>query len=338
MKRLSIALVLGIATVLGLAIMPSGEVDAANCNGTCMRVDAIAGGGIDASASVGGTFGVDIVLQNTGNSVTAMQFTLKYSPAVIRASAPVPSGGAVAQGWDCSLLPPKADADGNPQTGDATLACFSYGQTIGDGPFARVNFQVVGTGSSNLHLSGVTVGNNLGIEVASCDPVITNEGGGCTDARVTTGGTPPPPPPPPPGNDNICAVSFAIDGETVKCADGRRFRFIGVGSPLGTDPGTEWATAVTQWFLAGKTVLIEDDVNKFDQFGQRYGYPIMFGADGNIYNMSALLIFVGMARHTPDPVNKRHDAWFGAAQTWARVACWNMWAAGNPWAGESGCR
>jgi endonuclease YncB( thermonuclease family) len=85
-------------------------------------------------------------------------------------------------------------------------------------------------------------------------------------------------------------------------------------------------------------VLIEDDVNKFDEFGQRYGYPVVRGSDGNLYNISALLIYVGMARYIPDLANTRHGGWLAAAEVWARTACWNMWDGGNPWAGESGCR
>ena len=336
MNRLAILLAaLAIGALAAISGSDARSAHAADCNGPCLRVDAIPGGPIDASASVAGNFGVDIVAQNGGNTIAAFQFNLRYNTAVIRATTVVPIGPAAAPGWDCALLPPSADQDGNPATGDAFLGCFLSvgGGPIPDGVVARVDFTTVGSGTTALDLTDAVMGNNEGIELVSCDPVITNAGGGCTDASVSTSGTPPPPP----GNDNLCTVSFAIDGETVQCVDGRRFRFIGVGSPLGADAGTAWATAVTQWFLAGKTVFIEDDVNKFDQFGQRYGYPVVLGTDGNIYNISALLIYVGMARYIPDAANKRHDGWLAAAQVWARTACWNMWDGGNPWAGESGC-
>jgi hypothetical protein len=136
----------------------------------------------------------------------------------------------------------------------------------------------------------------------------------------------------------VCLVSYAIDGETVQCDDGSRVRFVGVASPLGADPGADWATNLTQWFMAGKTLTLETDAAPADPFGSRYGYPHVIGTDGNDYNISALLIYIGMAHHLPDGVNVRNDAWFDAAQTWARTACWNMWAAGNPFAAESGCR
>jgi hypothetical protein len=133
-------------------------------------------------------------------------------------------------------------------------------------------------------------------------------------------------------------VQFAIDGETVQCADGSRVRFIGVASPLGADPGTDWARAVTQWFLAGKTIALEKDAQEFDQFGSRWAYPHVIGTDGADYNISVLLIYVGMAHHVPDGQNMLYSDWLAASQVWARTACWNMWAAGNPFAAESGCR
>ena len=79
------------------------------------------------------------------------------------------------------------------------------------------------------------------------------------------------------------------------------------------------------------------DVTPTDQFGQRFAYPHVIGSDGQDYNVAVLLIYVGMARHFPDGVNNRHAGWMGGAQTWARVACWNMWGPANPWSFESGC-
>jgi outer membrane protein assembly factor BamB len=135
-----------------------------------------------------------------------------------------------------------------------------------------------------------------------------------------------------------CTIAHAIDGETVQCADGSRVRFVGVASPLGADAGSGWATALTNWLLAGKTLTLEVDATPFDQFGSRYGYPHVRGTDGNDYNVSVLLVYVGMAHHLSDGVNTRHGEWLNAAQNWARAACWNMWASGNPFAAESGCR
>jgi outer membrane protein assembly factor BamB len=144
--------------------------------------------------------------------------------------------------------------------------------------------------------------------------------------------------PPPPLTGGQCAVAYAIDGETVQCIDGSRVRFVGVASPLGAELGADWATAVTNWLLAGRTLTLERDVTATDQFGSRYGYPHVTAADGHDYNLSVVLIYIGMAHHLSDGVNVRYNTWLDGAQAWARTACWNMWAAGNPFAGESGCR
>jgi endonuclease YncB( thermonuclease family) len=207
---------------------------------------------------------------------------------------------------------------------------------IGDGVIARVTFDIIGTGTSGLNIISASSGTPEGVPLVACVP---DDRSACLGASVSTSGDvpPPPPPPPPPPNPNACTVQFAIDGETVQCTDGSRVRFIGVASPLGTDPGTDWARAVTQWFLAGKTITLEKDAAELDQFGSRWAYPHVIGTNGNDYNISVLLIYVGMARHVPEAPNLKHNDWLAASQTWARAACWNMWDGGNPWSGETGC-
>jgi endonuclease YncB( thermonuclease family) len=315
--------------------------EAANCAGPCLRIDAIPGGGIDESASVGSTFSVDIVAQNLPQmGLFAFNFVVLYDATVL--SAQPPTGPA---GFSCTPPDPSGDlpedssqADGDPATGDAFLSCFMPDAHLGNGPIARINFTSLRAGSSQLRFINVSAGGMDGIETLSCNPVISTAGE-CYGATVSTtgGGTPPPPPPPPPVGANQCLVSFALDGETVRCADGSHVRFIGVGSPLGADAGAGWATAVTNWFLSGKVITLEYDTTMTDQFGQRYAYPHVTGTDGNDYNISVLLIYVGMAVHYPDNVNNKYRDWLGAAEVWARTACWNLWDGGNPLAHISGC-
>lgn len=317
---------------------------AASCgSGPCLRVDAVPGGGIDEVASVGSTFSVDIVADQLGGELLgAFQFVLLYNRSVLVAGVPQPLG--LPGSFACSPPDPSGDlpedhvaADGDPATGDAFLVCFTSSSAgVGNQPIARVNFTAVAAGSSELRLFYASAGTPDGNELFGCEPPGL-VGGGCTNASISTSGGGSPPPPPPPGDPNSCLVSYAADGETVVCSDGSRLRFLGVGSPLGADAGAGWATALTNWFLAGKTVTLEFDVTPFDQFGQRFAYPHVIGTDGADYNISALLIYVGMARHVPDGVNTRYDGWLGAAQTWGRTACWNMWSRGNPWGPEAGC-
>ncbi len=338
--------VLAMATLAAIGGSRTETARAAGCGaGACMRVDAVPGGGIDATASVGGNFTVDIVLQGAGSNVGAFNFNLAYNPSILGASAPT-TDGLPSAALNCALAEPTGTADqagggadGDPATAEAFISCFSEnGATIGDGVIAHVAFSAVAAGTSPLRLIAVAVSDNDFVTRVNCD-IEGNAYGGCSDANVsTTGGGSPLPPPPAPAAGNQCAVASVIDGETVQCADGSRVRFIGVASPLGSDPGAGWATALSQWFLAGKTMTLEQDATASDQFGSRLAYPHVTGSDGNDYNISALLIYVGMAHHLSDGVNVRNDAWFDAAQVWARTACWNMWSAGNPFGAESGCR
>lgn len=346
----ALALVIAVAVVAAHDATQTSTADAASCGaGPCLRLDVIPGGGIDESASVGSSFAVDIVAEQLGSDrIAAFNFVLLYDASVLVAS--VPQGVGLPGGFACSPPDPSADlpeddssADGNPATGDAFLVCFTgSSDNVGNQAIGRINFTAIRAGTSELRLIKVSAGDNSGIELLSCEPVSTTAGGGCTNGSVSTagGGTPPPPPPgppPPPSDPNSCLVAYAADGETVVCSDGSRVRFIGVGSPLGSDAGTGWATAVTNWFLAGKTIQLELDATPFDQFGQRFAYPHVIGTDGADYNISVLLIYIGMARHIPDGVNTRYDGWLSASQTWARAACWNMWSRGNPWGPEAGC-
>lgn len=346
--RYRVMLAMALFAIVPVVLLASGArrpvLAAATCAAhPCMRVDAIPGGGIDASASVGGSFSVDIVLEGTNNNIAAFNFSLAYDPTLVRASAPT-NDDVSSSGMLCDQ-PPRTGAtdqsdggdDHNPATVEAFMSCyFGDGESsIGDGVIAHVPFVVLAGGTSPLRLVTVAAASTDAVTQIACDPEGISSGG-CSDAAVSTSGGPPPPPPPPVGGDQ-CAVQFALDGETVQCLDGSRVRFIGVASPLGADAGAGWATALTHWFLAGKTLTLEKDVAAADQFGSRYGYPHVTGSDGNDYNISALLIYVGMAHHLSDGVNVHNDAWFDAAQVWARTACWNMWSAGNPFAAESGC-
>lgn len=315
---------------------------AAGCGvGPCMRVDALPGGGVDDAAAVADSFTVDVVLTGTAGDVAGFNFELIYDATALAAQAPT-NAGLPSAAFECGSPAPQgahARPDGSIS---ATFGCFSTdGTTIGDGPIARVQFTSLRAAASQLELSDVAAANWDAVTVLSCDPGEPAAGGGCANASVSTtgaGGPPPPPPPLPPPGADACDVSYALDGETVQCADGSRVRFIGVASPLGADPGAGWARALTQWFLAGKRITLEQDVSLYDEFGSRYAYPHVIGTDGNDYNISVLIIYIGMAHHLFDGTNGKYNDWLAASQVWGRTACWNMWSAGNPFSGESGCR
>lgn len=155
-----------------------------------------AAAGIQSSRDVrpGDTIRVAVVLANAppygggaGGGVSAFQFTVNYDKTKI--VAPTIAGGpaidrnpdlnepVLGEGWTC-LPAPEGDlddpignqGDGNPATGEAMLSCFSPDGTAGGTlVLGVVTFQAVATGSTELSLTDVVVGDTVGLEVARCE-------------------------------------------------------------------------------------------------------------------------------------------------------------------------
>lgn len=331
------------AVAAGSAIFGSGHAQpalASPCGGSpCLWIDAIPGGPVNASATVGFGFDVDVYADNFAGNIGTLRFTLTYNKTLLSADAPTTAMLSTSL-FSCSgatgALPEASpNADGDLATGDAFIYCDGTPMGVGNGPIARIHFTSLAAGVDTLHLVNTQIGSSAGFEIMSCAPVITTSGY-CGPATVTFAAPPVLPAPPlPPAAP--CHVAHAIEGNLVQCADGRRVHFIGVGSPVAAEPGSGWARTVTNWFLGGKTITLETDTSLTDVTGAIFAYPHVIGTDSADYNMSAVLIYVGMAKSTPDGINIAHAGWFDASQSYAKSQCWNMWKAGNPWAGESGC-
>lgn len=99
------------------------------------------------------------------------------------------SGVGSAGSWNCNLLPPTNDSDPSPSVSASFLQCFDtslVAPPLNDGTslaLATVVYNVSGTGTLNLSLANVVVGDLDGVELVSCNPVVTNEGD-CTGAVV----------------------------------------------------------------------------------------------------------------------------------------------------------
>lgn len=328
------------AVAAGGAIFGSGHATpalASPCGGTpCLWLDAIPGGPVDTTAAVGHEFDVDVYAENFAGNIRNFRFTLTYDKALLSADAPSTAmlSTSLFACSDATGALPEADpnADGDLATGDAYIYCDGGASTVGDGPIARIHFTSLAAGVDTLHLYHARTGSFWIFEIMSCAPVITTSGY-CGPATVTFAAPPvlPPPPPAP------CHVTHAIEANLVQCADSRRVHLIGVGSPVAAEAGADWARTLTNWFLGGKTMTLETDVSLADGTGAVFAYPHVVGTDSADYNMSAVLIYVGMAKSTPDGINIAHAAWFDASQSYAKSQCWNMWDVGNPWAAEAGC-
>ena len=333
-----------IATVaVGGALFGSGRALpalASPCGGSpCLWIDTVPGGPVDSAATVGSDFQVDVYAENFAGNIGTVNFTLSYNKTLLFADAPKTATLSTSL-FTCSnatgALPDGSpNEDGDLATGDAHIYCDGTPSGVADGPLARIHFVALSAGVDTLHLSHVQIGSNAGLEIMSCAPVIVTSGY-CAPATVTFAAPPVLPPPPMP-IPLPCHVTHAIEGNLVQCADGRHVHFIGVGSPTGAEAGAGWSRTVTNWFLGGKTITLENDTSLTDGTGAAFAYPHVVGTDGADYNISAVLIYVGMAKSTPDGINIAHVGWFDASQNYAKSQCWNMWKAGNPWASESGC-
>lgn len=144
-------------------------------------------------------------------------------------------------------------------------------------------------------------------------------------------------PPPARAEHPSCIVDRVIDGDTFVCDDGARIRMLQINTIELDDCGGEWAkAALGEIFLRpGTFVRLEYDAVTVDRFGRHLAAPIVRGSDGEDYNISIVMVYVGLAKAAYYGDNARYLDWATAAETWARTAQWNMWAPGGPYNG--GC-
>lgn len=100
----------------------------------------------------------------------------------------LPDVGGEAAGWDCLPAPEGdlddpggIDGDGQPNTGQAFLSCFTAGTGDASGTLVTgvITFQAVASGTVTLELVNISAGDAVGIEIMSCDTIE------CVGATVT---------------------------------------------------------------------------------------------------------------------------------------------------------
>ena len=162
--------------------------------------------------NVGDKVRVGIVVANmgpgsNGAGMAAMQFNVNYDktrlfavsisggPAVDR--NPDLNEGALGDGWMC-LPAPEGDADdpggangdGNPDTGQAALSCFTVtpGSAQGNFVFGTLEFTALSSGTIDLQLDLLVMGDSAAIPIGQCnyggDPASGPEVP-CDGARIT---------------------------------------------------------------------------------------------------------------------------------------------------------
>jgi endonuclease YncB( thermonuclease family) len=141
------------------------------------------------------------------------------------------------------------------------------------------------------------------------------------------------------GSPASCTVERVIDGDTFVCEGGMRVRMLQINAPEAGACGGPWATAaLANIFLRpGTNVGLEYDEAQTDRYGRTLAAPIVRGTDGADYNISIVMVYVGLAKAAYYGDNSRYLEWARAAESWARTAEWNMWAPGGPFAGAQWC-
>jgi hypothetical protein len=135
-----------------------------------------------------------------------------------------------------------------------------------------------------------------------------------------------------------CVIDTVVDGESFTCVGGRHVRMLQMHAASPGQCGGDWAKAALQYiFLTpGRQVFLQFDATRTDGSGRTLAAPIWRGDDGADYNLSVVMVYVGLARAADVGTgNVMFHDWAFASEHWAATAQWNMWAPGKPFAG--GC-
>jgi micrococcal nuclease len=130
--------------------------------------------------------------------------------------------------------------------------------------------------------------------------------------------------------DATATVSRVVDGDTVEVSpavDGNEeVRLIGMDTPETEDPSEEVeplgpeASAFATDALTGRSVGLEFDVEREDQYGRLLAYVYL---GGGMFN--EVLVEEGLAQAYPYEPNTRYEGRFAAAQEEARTAGIGIW-------------
>jgi micrococcal nuclease len=136
-----------------------------------------------------------------------------------------------------------------------------------------------------------------------------------------------------------CTVDRVIEGDTFVCTSGTHIRMLQINAQELSDCGGECAkAALSNIFLRPATVVrLDYDQVHQDRYGRGSAAPIVTGSDGADYNISIVMVYVGLAKAGYYGDNSKYLDWANASQAWAQKAQWNMWAPGGPYSGGTNC-
>ena len=136
--------------------------------------------------------------------------------------------------------------------------------------------------------------------------------------------TPPPPPPPPsPMPSGDCVLSFVIDGDSVRCADGREIRLLSIDAPeMAQEPWGERARDELLRVAPVSTALgVEYDAERVDTFDRDLAYLFLPGGD----MLNEHMVATGYALAFIIPPNRRYEDRIEAAEATAEAEGRGLW-------------
>lgn len=126
-------------------------------------------------------------------------------------------------------------------------------------------------------------------------------------------------------------VESVVDGDTLRLADGRRVRLIGVNAPELHDrsghaePGADSARRFASRFLGGSRVMLAVGEIRHDRYGRTLAH--VWRADGA--SLEAALVAAGLARHIALPPDLRQLECLRTSERRARSAGSGLWGSGE---------
>jgi micrococcal nuclease len=120
-----------------------------------------------------------------------------------------------------------------------------------------------------------------------------------------------------------CIVGTVADGDSFRCADGRRVRLIGIDSPESQQRpyGDQARRALLELLTAGAAVRLESDVAPTDRYGRRLAYvwigPVL---------VNEAMVRDGWAVLYTTPPNVKYAERLTRAQNEARARGTGLWS------------
>lgn len=128
------------------------------------------------------------------------------------------------------------------------------------------------------------------------------------------------------GNGGACSLAEVIDGDSIRCADGREVRLLSIDAPELVQRPWGWRArdALLELAPVGTTLSVEYDLERRDDFGRDLAY--LYVEDGTMLNRR--MVASGHAVAFVIPPNRRHAAEIRQAEEDARAASAGLWAEG----------